>query len=364
MSSRSVGRVAETADAERKAFWLLKRLTSYSLWRRKRDAWEVFVRAYEYAIKNWTHDELAHVDLRLLPSAYDALARYDDGLANLARGHRFVWRIGQSLCEAHHISGTIFANFYRNPEYWERGMQLNRYPTDIDRLQKLMLDARFHGDQSPLEIPRTAMYRGAYWSSLRGLLNPASYDYGFYCLPHPVFPRELPALPIGGDTIVFTGDDVPVDGIWVPMAACQSVATGFAQTASKESHGSGAYNYFVHGTTAPRIGKYNEATRRVEQVPTLWGLLWADDRYGTGVVGDESEYFLEPERPSKAVAPSDPGDMLTGSVCPASGWWKAVGYAHPEIHAVVGSVMPDLSVRDAKGDMVSHYVRWRLVKRD
>jgi hypothetical protein len=291
MNVRSVREVAETADAERKAFWLLKRLSSYSLWRGKRDAWEVFVRAYEYAIKNWTHDELAHVDLRLLPSAYDAFARYDEGLANLAQGHRFVWRIGQSLCEAHHISGTILANFYRNPEYWERGMQLKRYPTDIDRLQKLMLDARFHGDQSPLEIPGAATYRGAYWSSLRGLLDPVSYDYGFHCLPYPEFPRELPASPLGGDTIVFTGDEVPVDGIWVPVAASQGVAKGSAQTGNEESHESGAYNYFVHGTTAPRIGKYNEVARKVEQVTVLWRLLWADDRYSEGVVGDESEYF-------------------------------------------------------------------------
>jgi hypothetical protein len=114
----------EKTESQRKVFWLLKRSTSYSLWRRKRDAWAEFVSAYEHAIKHWSSSDLAHLDVDLLPLAYDALSSYNEGLSNLARGYRFVWRAGQAVHEAQHKSGTVFANFYRQPDYWERGAQL------------------------------------------------------------------------------------------------------------------------------------------------------------------------------------------------------------------------------------------------
>ena len=50
-----------------------------------------------------------------VPLAYDALARYKEGLGNLAHGYRFVWRIGRPLYEAHHMTGTVFANIYGHP---------------------------------------------------------------------------------------------------------------------------------------------------------------------------------------------------------------------------------------------------------
>ncbi|WP_410375932.1 Imm71 family immunity protein [Enterobacter sp. CPE_E331] len=38
-------------DTRRKVLWMLKRLSSYSLWKRKRDAWAIFADAYENAVK-------------------------------------------------------------------------------------------------------------------------------------------------------------------------------------------------------------------------------------------------------------------------------------------------------------------------
>lgn len=43
-----------TDDAtRRKIFWLLQRLTSLSLWTRKREAFERFANAYEHAVNTW-----------------------------------------------------------------------------------------------------------------------------------------------------------------------------------------------------------------------------------------------------------------------------------------------------------------------
>jgi hypothetical protein len=41
----------------RKLFWLLQRLSSYTLWQRKRDAWAYFVQKYEEALKTWPEDK-------------------------------------------------------------------------------------------------------------------------------------------------------------------------------------------------------------------------------------------------------------------------------------------------------------------
>ena len=40
-------------SVRRKIFWLLQRITSHSLWRRKCDAFKTFAAAYETAVKTW-----------------------------------------------------------------------------------------------------------------------------------------------------------------------------------------------------------------------------------------------------------------------------------------------------------------------
>lgn len=225
-----------------------------------------------------------------------------------------------------------------------------------------MLAGRFHGDRSPLEISAGAAYRAAHWSSPRGLLDLSSYEQGFYSLPYPVFPSDLGDPPAGNDAmVVSTGDSIPVDGIWEPVTVSKQLL-GVIPTRKAQYSNWGCFNYFVKSVCAPRIGKFNDATKRVDQLETLWRLVWADDRYTDGIVGDESEYFLMPRPTAELDSAMDPGEIMTNSVCPASGLWQAIGYEHPARHIAAGAIMPDLSVRDAKGDMVLHYVRWQLVK--
>ncbi|WP_244231100.1 Imm71 family immunity protein [Paraburkholderia graminis] len=47
----------QDSETRRRVFWLLKRLTSYSLWAKKRDAWEVFSRAFENAVRTWPKND-------------------------------------------------------------------------------------------------------------------------------------------------------------------------------------------------------------------------------------------------------------------------------------------------------------------
>ncbi|CAD6542423.1 Imm71 family immunity protein [Paraburkholderia sabiae] len=204
-------------ETGRRVFWLLKRLTSHSLWQKKRDAWEGFAHAYENAVKTWPRSQREQMEADKLPRIFDILSRYNKGLEDLAKGYRFVWRIGQPLYDAKRESGVILTNFYRDPDYWERGMQLAPYPSKVEALNQLMLASRFHGDQTPLEIDFSAVHLGAYWSNAGALLSPDAYRYGFYELPYPVFPATLPPVPGPQDVMIQTGESVPVDGIWEPV---------------------------------------------------------------------------------------------------------------------------------------------------
>ena len=58
----------------RQVFWLLKRLTSYSLWAKKRDDWEIFARAYENAVKTWPSSQPEQMLADNLPRIYGILS--------------------------------------------------------------------------------------------------------------------------------------------------------------------------------------------------------------------------------------------------------------------------------------------------
>src|ERR1700722_18156613 len=96
----------------RKIFWLLKRLTSYSLWQRKAQAWRVFTQAYEQAVKSWPEGpEVMNADL--LPRIYQMASAYEEGLDQLKRGYRFVWRQGEVFNQTIRIYNGLTRVFYR-----------------------------------------------------------------------------------------------------------------------------------------------------------------------------------------------------------------------------------------------------------
>lgn len=353
-------------NTRRRVFWLLKRLTSYTLWQKKRDAWEIFARAYEDAVKTWPKSQPEQMEADNLPRIYDVLSAYNKGLDELRKGYRFVWRIGQPLFDAKRESGVLLTNFYRHPAYWERGMQLEPYPPKVEALNQLMLASRYQGDQTPLEVSYAASHLGACWSNPGNLLNPTAYNYGFYELPYPVFPPSLPDVPEGKDVFIQSGQTVPVDGIWEPVKIHQDRLLGIIPLGGKEVENNGCFNYLVSETQAPRITEYNEAASRAEQVSTHWKLLWEDTRYKDGIVADESEYFLASDvvaqRPS--VANDYVKEVRTGEACPVSGLWAATEHEAAPIRVVAGAVMPDLMIRDNLGERKVHWVTWRLVKPD
>lgn len=356
----------ESMDAatRQKVFWLLQRLTSFTLWERKRGLWERFARAYAEAVQTWPADQHEQVPADNLASIYKISSLYSEGLAELQRGHRFVWRRGGAFHTAIREYRVVATYLYPDGDYWERGMQQAPYPPKVEALNQLMRASEFHGETAPLELSGredgTARISSANW-----LLSHESYEYGFHALAYPVFADVLPKVPDATNVVIRSGEKVPASGIWEPVSVRRDRVFGLIPHGNAEVSNNGCFNYFVDGIDAPKIiGDYNERTERFERVGINWRLIWEDSRYKDGVIPDESEYFIESK---PIVAPREDGasrEYRTHEICPVSGVWQAVGYKNPPIHIAAGAVMPDLSVRDIKGEMVLHYVKWQLVQRD
>lgn len=303
----------------RHVFWLLKRLTSYSLWARKRDAWELFANAYETAVKTWPKNESEQMSADLLPLIYETLSLYNKGLEELGKGRRFVWHEGQAFRSAITNYYTITSYFYTNPRYWERGQQEAPYPPKVEALNRLMRASEYHGEQSALEVPYVP-HLSAHWTSPGGLLNPDAYKYEFYELPYPVFPNNLSEVPVGAGLTVRSGQEIPVDGIWEPVKIGRGKVLGLLSVGEKTEENNGCFNYLGKGTRAPNIkGRPDPATLRASVTSTYWRLLWEDTRYKDGVITDESQYFLVAKHENAPTELADISDVKTGDVFPVSG---------------------------------------------
>jgi hypothetical protein len=86
---------------------------------------------------------------------------------------------------------------------------------------------------------------------------------------------------------------VSVSGIWEPVRQRRAAAGSFAID--------GCMNYLHAGSPAPTIACAETASPH-DGRPTMWRLLWSDDRYGkNGIPEDEREGTVEPARRAKLL---------------------------------------------------------------
>ncbi|MBW9107864.1 Imm72 family immunity protein [Paraburkholderia phenoliruptrix] len=348
----------------RQVFWLLKRLTSFTLWEKKRDAWEIFTRAYENAVKTWPSSQPEQMPADNLPRIYSILSAYNKGLDELRRGYRFIWREGQAFQQALADYDVVATYLYPNGDYWERGIQEAPYPPKVEALNLLMRSSEYVGEHAACEVPANGRAT-AHFTSAGALLNPKAYVYPFYQLSYPVFPQELQPVPQPTGVVIRTGDAVPADGIWEPVIISREKMLGLIPIGAASSENAGCFNYLVQSTRAPRVmGRVDETSDRFGEIDVSWRLLWKDDRYKDGSIPDESEYFLA----APATVRSDQTSAAvitakTGDVCPASGVWTAMGHPGQQVHLIKGARMPDLLINDWSGRGRVHYVEWTLLGR-
>ncbi|NHV30850.1 Imm72 family immunity protein [Burkholderia sp. D-99] len=273
----------------RRIFWLLQRLTSYSLWKRKRDAFARFANAYEHAVNTWPDDDPDGIHDKHFPLIAEILAAYDQGLTELARGNRQVWQRGGPLQQASRRYDFLEAYFYPHPDYWDRGAQAAPYPPKIEALAQLLHASEYQLEYAPFD-PGERFGDVAKLHTARLLLSPNAYKRNFHTLPYPVFPEELPAVPQAVGPVIWTGRKVPCDGIWEPVVVKWSRRPGIVPLVMPSLRNGGCFNYFIRGARAPNLTDDLPGLL----IPTCWRLLWEDRRYVNGIIPDESQYFLEP----------------------------------------------------------------------
>lgn len=132
-------------QVRRKLFWLLQRLSSYTLWQRKRDARAYFTQQYEQALKTRPEKLTKGFDGEVIIWAYDALRLYDEGLPELAVGNRQVWQIKTG--EFYQLVRPVdLVQKFFYPLGHERWTQVEAYPSEVEKLNKLRIAAKFQGE--------------------------------------------------------------------------------------------------------------------------------------------------------------------------------------------------------------------------
>ncbi len=353
-------------QVRRKLFWLLQRLSSYTLWQRKRDAWAYFTQQYEQALKTWPEEITKGFDKEVIIWAYDALRLYDEGLPELAAGNRQVWqRQTGAFHQLARPTGLIETYFYW-PCHDERGGQREPYPPEIEKINKWRVAAEFWGENL-LYPPQNNVCN---FFDAEYLLEPKNYVYNLTLFAYPLFPKNLPLVPERSDIIIKTDDPVPCDGIWEPvkieyhhkLLVIKNGISGFKNL--------GAYNYFIRGMKAPRQVYYDVLMESDKEMLVTndpiryrdvhWRLVWEDTRYCDGIIPDESEYFLDDE-PGKRIT------CQSGERCPHSGHWVTIGGGHQQfIDVRAGDLMPEAT--KYQSNMYAPEIHlpavWSLLSRD
>lgn len=326
-------------QVRRKLFWLLQRLSSYTLWQRKRDAWAYFTRQFEQALKAWPEEITQGFHPQNIIRAYEALRLYDEGLPELAMGNRQVWQLKTGLFYQLERPVNLVNAFFYLPCH-ERGGQEEAYPPEIEKINKMKIAAEFWGDHLlyPPHDNVCNYFDAAY------LLSPDFYHYKLKTLSYPVFPKDLPPVPERSDIIIKTDDPVPCDGIWEPVKIQYHHKLLMIKDGIRGFKNLGAYNYFIRGMSAPRQVYYDvllesDTEMLVPDNPIRyrdvhWRLVWEDNRYCDGIIPDESEYFLDNASGTRITC-------QTGEPCPYTGQWATIDGGHQQfIDSQAGQLMP------------------------
>lgn len=298
-------------EERRKAFWLLKKYSSYTVWAALGDAYAKFVDAWERAIKLEKQSELTEFETEAMKNFWDGKKGFDKGLPLLKRGEHNVFRYRASGYLGWHAASALgYAQRIMNPQDYvfewmnNKDEVLAAWNVTLERLRGVFLITECTG--SPPESVR----KSTLFDSFYGPFN---------------FPVELSAVPPIADITVETGDQVPLDGIWEPEWAMHQESRGVAASIVDILGGGkpsrferGCMNYLLSGTVAP---SHRSAETKSSIIPVRWRLIWEDTRYRDGTIPEEESQYLAP--PAAAVLPqaTDKLRRQPGEVVPETGWW-------------------------------------------
>ncbi|MCX7207804.1 MAG: Imm72 family immunity protein [Proteobacteria bacterium] len=336
--------VTETELGRRRLFWIIKKWSSYTVWQYHAEQFDTFVKAYENAIETWPKGE-APPEYNL-QFAYKAQALFQQGLAELAKGNRQVWRSMQRgdsyLREAEHnafqaMEGITSEEINRF-DGGERGIPAyDEWTPRLEQLRLLKEKALIKGEQFVNEPVATYID----WKPI-ALVGPPSIEGSINVWmsqgtdTHGTFPPNCPPTPTPQTTMIESGDVVPTDGVW--ELALPQLSLGSTDR----------LNYLIKGSTAPWAEDIDRDFDPSKQfvIPVTWRLLWQDDRYLDGIIPDESEYLLSyTDQASESVANIN---TITASQrvealqpCPQAGYWYSPAKQNSRAFFKQYETMPD-----------------------
>ncbi|WP_199101116.1 Imm71 family immunity protein [Dyella sp. ASV21] len=349
------GIMLPNALERRQIFYWLKRISSYSTWRRILEYYRSWVSITEKSVsvandRGWLRlyeegkivggvptgrkisDGKGGQYAEYTGSALgeSSLIRILKGFAHAEEGVRRL-RLGDKRVFQYNAHGE-FVMADGAPSYWV---------TLIDRIEigenTIDQDHTPHWDEFCFALTQLSEAWGESSPFLiepQDLNAPSQTIYGDYLrerLPKMSYPNELPEVPDAKElTLVATGKSVPCSGIWEPVYVAKP--KGFYLFSAQPSPEGplpivGCMSYLHAGSAAPRARQETEKESLRNDV--TWRLLWRDDRYEDGTIPEEERgyVFQQPDPARLAPEPEElRGGMrvLSDEPCPYPGVWKCL----------------------------------------
>lgn len=321
-----------TEDDRRKIFWLLKKYSSYTAWKTLGDAFHEFTDAWEYAVKKAKPEDQDEFIVGAFKDFLDGCRGFDDGLPQLKRGERHVFRRRTGGDLGWHASYAV------------------SYAEDIMNPREYVFDWMVNKDKVQNSIAKVSQLRKGS-SAVVELSDPtspaANREYMFDSLFEPFnFPPNLGDVPTPTETTIDSGKEVPLDGIWEPewrdpskkqnrVVGIRSLFTPVEPSDLQK----GCMNYLIAGTIAP---PYQDSSRD-PVMPVRWRLIWQDTRYRDGTIPDEEADYLAPT----SAMPSHHAEegalrVKAGQPCPRAGTWESLDAKGVKRTYKEGDIMADL----------------------
>lgn len=350
--------VKMTEEDRARQFWLRKRRTSYTAWKRSRDAYAVYVdlverqckeepvgrlgpkafSAYKAKVEKWVgdgefppaalnnleNDHTTEWTSSVYANALRGLALYDKGLALLKQGDRSVFQHNSRgfLEDAYHCADRQYDIYVMGGRNGGDGMVF--YGKYVAAIKAALVWASHEAGFAAggLQAKMANLSAGVIWEETRAIYDPITKRQSRVIGTSDQWRREtlslkaLPRVPTPVDEVfVRTGEPCPVFGIYEAQVK------------------DGLMVYMCAGAEAYRYGEPRGYPGGGQ--PITWRLIWEDQRYVDGVIPpEEADYYPE------ALTPPDflrfVGEDLendwnssqllvahTGEPAPLTGRWAA-----------------------------------------
>ena len=329
-----------TDDERRKVFWLLKKYSSYTAWKALAEAYYAFADAWMVAMRKADDADIDEFNQNATKDILDGRIGFEKGLPRLKVGDRSVWRRN---------SRGALAKGGNEVYFIDQIMDEREYVFD-------WMKNRFDVQQAHIELNRCTNGLGAVTERIQvgdsaALGRTDAFDpfWGPYN-----FPTKLQEVPAITATIVDTGTEVLIDGIYEPewgeieslagsgllgkiklaLVGKPSLIEPAAEVIGPRREHIGCMNYLLANTPAPtyRDGELDKPW------PVTWRMVWKDERYLDGLIPPEEAEYLAPV----VVPASTRLRCEANQPCPREGWWLTPARENSRRLFKQGELMPEV----------------------